>query len=417
MSRRRVAVTGMGVVSPLGCTLDAFWSGLINGRSGACRITRLDPAPFTTRIGAQVVGFDIDKFISKREQRRMDSFCHFGIAAARMAVEDSGLEPAKLDGDRVGVVVGSGIGGLDVLIDQMKVYMERGPGRFSPFMIPQMIVDILSGYIAIEHGFRGPNFCITSACATATHCIGESTRMIQHGEADVMVAGGAEGYITILGLGGFCALRALTTRNEDPAGASRPFDADRDGFLIGEGAGVLILEEMERARARGARIYGEVVGYGRTCDANHITAPDALGQGARRSMTLALEDAQTTPAELDYINAHGTSTELNDKGETLAIKGALGEEHARRVMISSTKSMTGHTLGAAGGIEAIACMLTMRDGVVHPTINYQTPDPDCDLDYVPNTAREAKVRTCLSNSFGFGGHNGTLCFKAVDQAE
>ncbi len=413
MSRRRVVVTGMGVVSPLGCTVDGFWTRLLNGESGIRRIRSMNVDEYDSQIAGEVTDFDLDAFVSKREQRRMDPFTHYGLAAAKMAVTDSGLEFDKEDPDRVGVVVGSGIGGLQILIKQMRIFVERGPSRFSPFMIPQMITDIASGYIAIEYGLRGPNFCITSACATGTHCLGESARIIGAGDADIMIAGGTEASICELGVGGFCAMKALSTRNDDPQGASRPFDADRDGFVIGEGAGVLILEEMERAKARGATIYCELAGYGRTCDAHHITAPRKDGSGGAKAMQLAMRDAGLNPEDIDYLNAHGTSTPLNDKGETLAAKTALGEEHARRIAINSTKSMIGHSLGAAGGLESVVCALTLRDGKVHPTINYTTPDPECDLDYVPNTAREMKVRACLNNSLGFGGHNASLCFIKV----
>jgi 3-oxoacyl-[acyl-carrier-protein] synthase II len=316
--------------------------------------------------------------------------------------------------ERIGVIVGSGIGGLLVMQEQTQVWLEKGPSRFSPFMIPQMIGNIVSGLIAIEHHLTGPNFGVVSACATATHSLGESLRIIQHGEADIMLAGGAEAPMCELGVGGFCAMRALSTRNDEPTRASRPFDAGRDGFVMGEGAGVLVLEELERAKRRGARIYCELAGYGRTCDAHHITAPDERGLGAARGMTLAFEDAGLRADQIDYINAHGTSTELNDKCETLAIKMALGD-HARKVAISSTKSMTGHMLGAAGAVESIACAMAIQKGIIPPTINYETPDPACDLDYVPNKAREAKVKACLNNSLGFGGHNATLCFKAFDE--
>lgn len=413
MSRRRVAVTGMGVVSPLGCALDKVWDRLVRGESGIRPITSFDVKDYPSRIAGQVVEFNVDEFIPKKEQRRMDPFCHYGVAAAKMAVKDSGLDFAAVDTRRVGVLIGSGIGGLQILLDQTKVLLTRGPSRFSPFMIPQMITNILSGIVAIEYGLKGPNFCVVSACATATHSIGEALRMIQHGEADIVLSGGAEAPICELGIGGFCAMRALSTRNDEPARASRPFDRDRDGFVIAEGAAVLVLEEMEHARRRGARIYCELAGYGRTCDAYHITAPDELGAGAAEGMRLAVADAGLTPADIDYINAHGTSTELNDKCETRAIKAALGEADARRVWISSTKSMTGHLLGAAGGFESVVCALALHRGVVPPTINYENPDPDCDLDYVPNTAREGRIRAALNNSLGFGGHNATLCFKAV----
>lgn len=414
MSCRKVVITGLGAVTPIGNNVKEFHDGLLAGRSGGGRITKIEGVDaFTTTIAAEVKDFDVELYIPKKEARRMDPFTQYGLAASIMAIEDSGLDFSSEDMDRIGVIVSTGIGGLQVMEASEDVYRERGPDRLSPFIIPVMITNILAGHVAIRYGLKGPNFCVTSACASGTHSIGEALRIIQHGEADVMVAGGAEGAITPLGLGGFCAMRALTTRNDDPARASRPFDATRDGFLMGEGAGVVVLESEEHARARGATIYCEMAGYGRTCDAHHITAPDPGAVQAARGMALAMEDAGVTPDEVDYINAHGTSTPLNDKGETQAIKTALGEEAARRTAISSTKSMTGHLLGAAGGVEAIACALAIRDGMIPPTINYENPDPECDLDYVPNVARKADVRVALSNSLGFGGHNATLCFKKI----
>ena len=413
MSRRRVVVTGMGVVSPLGCDVNRFWERLVGGQSGIRKITRFDTTNFASKIGGEVIELNLDAFVSKKDQRHLDPFSQFGMAAAKLAVADSGMDFQKEVRERVGVIVGSGIGGLLVMQEQSQVWLKKGPSRFSPFMIPQMIGNIVSGLIAIEYRLTGPNFGVVSACATATHSLGESLRIIQHGEADIMLAGGAEAPMCELGVGGFCAMRALSTRNDEPTRASRPFDAGRDGFVMGEGAGVLVLEELERAKKRGARIYCELAGYGRTCDAYHITAPDERGLGASRGMTLALEDAGLRADEIDYINAHGTSTELNDQCETLAIKMALGE-HARQVAISSTKSMTGHMLGAAGAVESVACAMAIQKGIIPPTINYETPDPACDLDYVPNKAREVKVKACLNNSLGFGGHNATLCFKAME---
>jgi len=405
----------MGVVSPLGCSIETVWERMVNGQSGIRRTTHFDVTDYTCKIAGEVVDFNIDEFIPAKEQRRMDPFSHYGLAAAKLAYANSGLDMSREDPTRVGVVVGTGIGGLQIMQGQSKVLLEKGPSRFSPFMIPQMIVNILSGQIAIEYGMQGPNFCITSACATAAHCLGESLRMIQHNEADVILAGGSEAPICELGVGGFCAMRALSTaRNHEPTQASRPFDLDRDGFVPGEGAVVLVLEEYERAKKRGAAILCELAGYGRTCDANHITAPLDDGSGAARGMKLAMADAGLNPEQIDYINAHGTSTKLNDKAETLAIKVSMGLENAKRVAISSTKSMTGHLLGAAAAIESFVCIQAIRHGVVPPTINYTTPDPDCDLDYVPNTARRLTVKACLNNSLGFGGHNATLCFKAVD---
>ena len=413
MSRRRVVVTGLGIISPLGCDLESYWNGLIQGRSGVRRIQTFDASAYTSHIAGEVTGFELEKFIPKKEARRMDPFCHFGIAAARLAVVDAGIEFAKENPERCGALVGSGIGGLQILMEQMDVLREKGPSRFSPFMIPQMITNILAGYLAIEHGLQGPNFCITSACATATHCLGEGLRMIQHNEADVLLAGGAESSVCPVGVGGFCAMRALSTRNDAPEKASRPFDRDRDGFVIGEGSGILVLEELEHARRRGARIYCELAGYGRTCDAHHITAPHDEGRGAARAMTLAMEDAGLNPADVTYINPHATSTLLGDKCETLALKQAFGADVAKRLTISATKSMIGHGLGAAGGLESAACALMIQRGVVHPTINLDNPDPDCDLDYVPGQARELKITSCMKNSFGFGGHNASLCFKAM----
>lgn len=413
MDARRVVITGMGVVSPLGCNLDLFWERLTSGHSGIGPITRFDSTEYAVHFAGEVADFDIDRYVSKKEQRRTDAFENFGLAAAMMAKEDAGLELDKEDLERIGVLVGSGIGGLDILEKTSIVIKERGPKRVSPFCIPQLITNILAGRIAIEYRLQGPNFCITSACATATHSIGEALRIIQQGEADVIFAGGSEGSVTPLGIGGFCAMRALSTRNDDPLTASRPFDKDRDGFVCAEGAGVVVMETLEHAKARGARIYCEVAGYGRTCDAFHITAPDEEGRGAARAMRLAVEDAGLNADHIDYINAHGTSTPLNDKCETMAIKKALGEDVARKLAVSSTKSMTGHLLGAAGGVETIACALSIQNGAIAPTINYTTPDPDCDLDYTPNEAREYRVDACLNNSLGFGGHNATLCFKRV----
>ena len=411
--RKRVVVTGMGVVSPLGCSLDSFWGRLVAGESGVVRLTKFDATEYDTKIGGEVRDFNPDDYFSKKEQRHLDPFSLFGLVAAKMAIGDSGLDFSKENTDRAGVIVSTGIGGLIILQQQMRVLIERGPSRFSPFMIPQMITNILSGQIAIEYGLTGPNFCVTSACASGTHSIGEALRMIQHGEADIMLAGGTEGTLCELGVGGFNALRALSTRNDEPARASRPFDAQRDGFVPAEGAGVLVLENYQHAMARGARIYVELAGYGRTCDAYHITAPHEGGTQAARGMKLAIQDAGLNVEDIDYINAHGTSTQLNDKTETKAIKLALGEDRARKVAVNSTKSMTGHLLGAAGAVESVACALAMTHHVIPPTINLENPDPDCDLDYVPNIAREATVNACLNNSLGFGGHNATLCFKRI----
>ena len=411
--QRRVVVTGLGVVSPVGSTLDSFWAAIQAGENGVGPITYFDTSAFDTKFAGQVKGFNVEDFMTKKEARHMDPFCHYGVAAAKMAVDDSGLDMAKEDATRVGVVASSGVGGLQILQSQMDVLRSRGPGRFSPFIIPQMITNILPGIISINHGMKGPNFAIVTACASGTHCIGESLELIRRGKADVMLAGGSEGAICELGVGGFNAMRALSTRNDSPQTASRPFDKDRDGFVMGEGAGMLIVEEYEHAKARGAKIYCELAGFGCTGDAYHITAPDESASGPSRGMMLAMQDAGLTPADIDYVNAHGTSTPLNDAGETKAIKLALGEERARQIAVSSTKSMTGHLLGAAGGVESVICALAIRDGVLPPTMNYTTPDPACDLDYVPNAARKGKIRACLNNSLGFGGHNATLCFKAV----
>ena len=414
MSRRTVVITGLGVVSPIASDLDKFWNGIKNGQSGIDQVKTMDDIDqYPVTIAGEIRDLDVEKYIDKKDARKMDPFTVWGMAAAVMAVEDSGLDPEKVDRERVGVIASSGIGGMQFMTTQCFRAMNGGPRRISPQLIPQMITNILSGYVSIKYGFQGPNFCVTSACASGTHSIGEAARIIQYGDADVMVAGGAEASVAMLGVGGFAALRATSRRNDDPQGASRPFDKERDGFVMSEGAGMLVLEEKEHAIARGATIYCELAGYGRTGDAYHITAPDAGATQAARGIKLAIEDAGLTAEDVDYINAHGTSTPLNDKGETLAIKKALGEEKAYKVVVSSTKSMTGHMLGAAGGVEAIICALAIRDSIAPPTINYTTPDPDCDLDYVPNVAREMNIDVALSNSLGFGGHNATLCFKKI----
>jgi len=412
MQRRRVVITGLGVVTPLGCEIEKFWQRLIAGQSGVRRTTRIDVSRYASQIAGELVEFNVDQFVGKKEQRRMDPFSHYGIAASKLAMTDSGLDMNVENPERIGCSVSSGVGGLQILEEQHTILMTKGPSRFSPFMIPQMLSNMAAGLIAIELNLKGPNFCIVTACASATHSLGEALRRIQWGEADVMFAGGTEAPLCDLGIGGFCALRALSTRNDAPEKASRPFDKDRDGFVIGEGAGVIVVEELERAQKRGAKIYCELAGYGSTCDAYHMTAPDQTGSGAARGMRIAMADAGLTPADIDYVNAHGTSTAMNDKCETAAIKLSLGLERAKQIMVSSTKGMTGHLLGAAGGVESAAVALALQRGVVPPTINYTTPDPDCDLDYVPNVAREAKLRAVLKNSLGFGGHNATLCFKA-----
>lgn len=411
---REVVVTGLGVVSPVANELDAFWEGIKSGRSGIDQVKGMpDIDQYSVTIGGEIRDLDIEKYIDKKDARKMDPFSVYGMCAASMAVEDAGLNPEELDLQRVGVITSSGIGGMQIMQNECLKAYEKGPKRISPQLIPQMITNILSGYVSIKYGFKGPNFCVTSACASGTHSIGEAMRIIQYGDADVMIAGGSEASIAMLGVAGFSALRATSRRNDDPQGASRPFDLDRDGFVMSEGAGIIVLEEKEHALKRGATIYCEAAGYGRTGDAYHITAPNAEADEAARGIALAIADAGLKPEDVDYINAHGTSTPLNDKGETLAIKKALGEEQAYKVAVSSTKSMTGHMLGAAGGVEAAVIALAIRDGVAPPTINYTTPDPDCDLDYVPNTARQMDINVALSNSLGFGGHNATLCFKKL----
>ena len=414
MSGRKVVVTGLGVVSPVASELNAFWEGIKNGKSGIDLVKQMDDiANYPVQIGGEIRDLDIEKFVSKKDARKMDPYSIWGVAASTMAIEDSGLDLEKVDLERVGVIASSGIGGMQVMQNECLKAYEKGPRRVSPQLIPQMIVNILSGYVSIKYGFKGPNFCVTSACASGTHSIGEAMRIIQYGDADVMIAGGAEASVAMLGVAGFSALRATSRRNDDPKGASRPFDKERDGFVMSEGAGIIVLESEEHALARGARIYCEAAGYGRTGDAYHVTAPAVEADQAARGMKLAIKDAGLTPDDVDYINAHGTSTYFNDKGETLAIKKALGEEKAYKTAISSTKSMTGHMLGAAGGVEAAICALAIRDSIAPPTINLTNPDPDCDLDYVPNVAREMEINVALSNSLGFGGHNATLCFKKI----
>jgi len=414
MKGRTVVITGLGVVSPVASEMNAFWEGIKSGRSGIDQVKSMpDIDQYAVTIGGEVRDLDIGRFIDAKTARKMDPFAVWGFAASVMAVEDAGLNPDELDLERVGVVASSGIGGMQYMQTQCIKAFKGGPRRISPQLIPQMITNILSGYVSIKYGFQGPNFCVTSACASGTHSIGEAMRIIQYGDADVMVAGGAEASIAMLGVGGFAALRATSRRNDDPQGASRPFDKDRDGFVMSEGAGIIILEEKEHAIKRGAKIYCELAGYGRTSDAYHITAPNAEADQAARSIKLAIADAGLTAEDVDYINAHGTSTSLNDSCETLAIKKALGEEKAYKTAVSSTKGMTGHMLGAAGGVEAAICALAIRDSIAPPTINYTTPDPECDLDYVPNVARKMNIDVALSNSLGFGGHNATLCFKKI----
>ena len=410
MAVRRVVVTGMGMVTPLGVGMEKTWGAMLEGKSGVGLITQFDAAEFGTKIAAEINGFEPGDYIEPKEIKKMDRFIHLAVGAASMAMEDSGLVITEANAERVGVLVGSGMGGLPAIERYHTVLMERGPKKISPFFIPMLIVNLASGQISIKYGAKGPNTSVVTACATGTHSIGDAMKLIQRGAADVMIAGGTESCITPLGIGGFNAMKALSTRNDEPQKASRPFERDRDGFVMGEGAGVMVIEELEFAKARGARIMAEIVGYGLTADAYHVTAPAPNGEGAARCIKMALDDGGVSPDEIDYINAHGTSTKFNDEFETMAIKSVLGER-AYKIPVSSTKSMTGHLLGAAGGVEAIVAVLTIRDGKVPPTINYDNPDPECDLDYVPNAARDVRVDTALSNSFGFGGTNGCLIFK------
>jgi 3-oxoacyl-[acyl-carrier-protein] synthase II len=410
-SDRRVVVTGMGVVTPLGHDLDAFWQNLITGQCGIDKISAFDASAFATQIAGEVKNFDpTPAFPSPKEIRRTDRYSQFGIYAGWSALKDSGLELEKENLDEIGVFLGSGIGGLATTSEQHKILLDRGPGRMSPFTIPMLIGNMASGLISMYFNLRGPNFSTCSACATANHAIGEAWRTIKAGDAQVMFAGGSEAAVIPIGIGGFCAMRAMSTRNDDPKTASRPFDKDRDGFVMGEGAGVLVLEELEHAKKRGARIYCEISGYGNTADAHHLTAPSPGGEGAARSMKMALRTAGLNATDIAYINAHGTSTPQGDIAETQAIKSVFGD-HAKKLVVSSTKGATGHMLGAAGAVETAVCVLAIKNSIVPPTINYQTPDPECDLDYVPNTAREMPVNAIVNNSFGFGGHNATIAAK------
>lgn len=408
--KRKVVITGMGVIGPIGLTLDEYWNALINGVSGANTISGFETSDLDVRFGAQVKGFEVTDWIDKKEARRMDPFTQFAIAAAQSAMKDSELNIEKLNIERCGVITGSGIGGMDTFEQQYYNLFSKGPRKISPFFIPMMISDITPGHISIKYGFKGPNYSTTSACASSSHAIGNALRLIQHGEADVMIAGGSEAAITRMGISGFSNMKALSTRNDDPQSASRPFDADRDGFVMGEGAGILILESEEHALKRNAKIYAEIAGIGYTADAYHITAPVPGGDGAIRSMKNAITDAGADISEIDYINAHGTSTQHNDKTETQAIKNVFGDL-AANIPISSTKSMIGHLLGASGALELIATVLMLKNKMIHPTINYSTPDPDCDLNYVPNKAIQKEIKLAISNSFGFGGHNVTIAVK------
>jgi 3-oxoacyl-[acyl-carrier-protein] synthase II len=411
--RRRVVITGMGTVNPLGCAVKPFWQALCNGQSGVGPIQQLDTSAFKVRFGGEVKDFHPENVLDRKTIRHLDRFAQFAMVSAIDAVKDSGLDFSREDPFRCGVIVGSGIGGLNEFEEQHAAYIAKGPERINPFVIPKMIANAASGNISIHFGMCGPNTAVATACASAANAIGDALRQIQWGYADVMVSGGSESTITPMGLGGFIKAQALSMRTDNPQGASRPFDKDRDGFVLAEGAGIVVLEELERAKKRGANIYAEVLGCGATADAFHITAPHPEGAGAAQAMRLALHDARLNPQDIGYINAHGTSTPLGDKTETAAIKQVFGP-HAYKLAVSSTKSMLGHTLGASGGIATIACALTLRHGIIHPTINYETPDPDCDLDYVPNKARETRVRRVLINSFGFGGHNCSLVIGGVE---
>lgn len=412
MSKRRVVVTGMGIVSCVGSEIEEAWRNILEGKSGIVPIEAFDASGFSTRIGGAVKGFDISKVLTPKDARKMDPFMHYGIAACNQALADSGVEVTEENGHRIGVAMGAGIGGLLTIETNHQKMIDGGPRKISPFFIPGSIINMVSGHVSIMHGITGPNLSIVTACTTSTHCIGIAARTVEHGDAEIMLAGGAEFATTPLGVGGFCSARAMSTRNDDPTAASRPFDKDRDGFVLSDGAGCVVLEEYEHAKARGAKIYAEMIGFGMSADAYHITLPPANGEGARKCMVAAMHDAGLQPSDIDYLNAHGTSTPAGDIGETVGIKRAFGDA-AKTLAVSSTKSTTGHLLGAAGAAEAIFCILAIRDQVLPPTINYETPDPECDLDYVPNTAREAKITTTISNSFGFGGTNGSLIFRAM----
>ncbi|MDP1852773.1 MAG: beta-ketoacyl-ACP synthase II [Candidatus Omnitrophota bacterium] len=406
----RVVITGLGSISPLGNDTKTLWENLLAGKSGIGRITVFDASAFDSQIAGEVKGFDPLKYFSAKEVRHVDKFVQYAVAAAREAFNDAGLDSSAIDKNRAGVVVGSGIGSLHIIEEQFKVYLEKGPSRLSPFLIPMLIVNEAAGHISIDLGFKGPNSCVATACASGSHAVGDAFKIIQRGDADLMLAGGTESAITYLGIGGFCALKALSKRNNEPEKASRPFDRDRDGFVMSEGSGVVLLESLPHALKRKAKIYAEIVGYGMSGDAYHITAPDSTADGAVRAMALSLKDARILPKDVSYINAHGTSTLLNDRIETLAIKKLFGE-YAKKIAVSSTKSMTGHLLGAAGGIEFVICALAIKNDIIPPTTNYENPDPECDLDYVPNKARNTKVEVAMSNSLGFGGHNATLVVK------
>lgn len=417
MNSRRVVVTGIGAVSSIGNSVDAMWESLLAGKSGIGPVTKFDAADYRTRIAGEVRDLDVSKYMTEKEARRLDDFCIYAIAAGDEAMKDAGLGIDLRDGtladpNRVGVCVGSGIGGMRTMEEQCMKLLQQGPSKVSPFLIPMMIIDMASGSLSMRYGAKGPNHAVVSACSTASHSIGESYWMVKRGDADIMITGGTEASVSRLGFAGFCSMKALSQRNDDPTRASRPFDRDRDGFVMSEGAGILILEEYEHAKARGAKIYAEMVGYGATGDAYHITSPAPGGEGGARALSMALKNAGLNPEEVDYINAHGTSTLLNDKFETAAIKTAFGE-HAYKLAMSSTKGCTGHSLGAAGGLETIVCLKTIQTGVIPPTINYETPDPECDLDCTPNTPRERTVKVALNTNLGFGGHNGVIIVKKI----
>lgn len=410
MEEKKVVVTGLGVVSPVGNDIPTMWDSLLKGKSGVTKITAFDASEFTSQIAGEVKNLDLTKHFSVKESRRMARFVQLAVIAAKDAMTDSGIDISKEDPFRVGVLVGSGVGSLHVVQEQCRNYDRKGPSKISPFMIPLLIVNEAAGNIAIALGAKGPNSCVATACASGSHSIGDAFRIIQYGSADVMVTGGTESCISLMGLGGFCSLKALSCRNGEPERASRPFDKERDGFIMAEGSGIVVLEELEHAKKRGAKIYAEIVGYGMTGDAYHITAPDPEGTASAKAMEFTLKDANLNPEDVQYLNAHGTSTQLNDKIETMAIKTSFNT-HAKKLAISSTKSMTGHLIGAAGGLEFIVCVLAIRDSVIPPTINLENPDPECDLDYVPNQARQMKVSAAISNSLGFGGHNATLALQ------
>ncbi|MBS0497152.1 MAG: beta-ketoacyl-ACP synthase II [Proteobacteria bacterium] len=413
MSKRKVVVTGLGIVSPVGSTVSSAWESIVAGKSGITRITRFDASSFASQIAGEVKDFDVQQYLSAKEARRMDVFIHYGMAAAIQAVKDAGIDDiSHLDAEKIGVNIGSGIGGLPMIENTDTAYHAGGPRKISPFFIPSTIINMIAGNLSIMYGYKGPNIAIVTACTTATHSIGYSARMIEYGDADVMVCGGAESCVTPLAIGGFAAAKALSVNNDNPESASRPWDVDRDGFILGEGAGVLVLEELEHAKRRGAKIYAELAGFGMSADAFHMTAPCDDGEGAARCMSNALKNAGINTTEVDYVNAHGTSTPLGDIAETIAVKRCFGD-HAGKLAVSSTKSMTGHLLGAAGGVEAIFSVLAIHHCIAPPTINLVNQDPQCDLDFIPNTARDMNIKVALSNSFGFGGTNGTLVFRSV----